>query len=141
MKSGSPLLLIVDMQWDFIASRNADVQKAIINEIHHFIDNCYPIIVLEYMGWGPTQYKIVSAIGRYEKAFYLTKEDDDGSREVCETIKRNGLKVSRFLICGVNTCACVHETAEGLFKLMRQIPIEKLEKGCNCNCSLCRKER
>lgn len=109
-------LVIVDMQPRFEAANCANTTENIIKLVKAAKKNRWRLSVLEYHGFGPTNENIVNAVGRYRKAKYITKFDDDGSSELAEAWRIKG-PVEDFLVCGVNYTACVARTALGINRL------------------------
>jgi hypothetical protein len=70
-------------------------------------------IILEYVNHSQTMACIRRAALHYKHKRYVEKWHDDGSNEVMRVIRIKNWP-QRFLVCGVNTNACVRQTALGL---------------------------
>lgn len=108
-------LVIVDMQPRFEAANCDNTAENIIRLVKVARKRKWRISVLEYSFQGPTREDIKKAVGKYRKAKYIMKSNDDGSEELAEAWRiKDGEK---FLICGVNYTACVARTAIGVQRL------------------------
>ena len=106
----SPVLCIVDVQPHFGAARN--VVDEVVRQIGIFRKIESPIAVVEYKSAGETYHPVLSALEGYNKTYRITKDQDDGSEEVALALR--GVLSKRIVMCGVNTCFCVSDTAYGL---------------------------
>jgi nicotinamidase-related amidase len=123
-------LVVVDMQDEFVASRNKRVQEACKKAIKRAIRNKSPIVFLEYVGYGPTLPSLTKLTRNYPKVFHASKNDWDGSRESLKALTRNKIEHSKFKICGVYTDCCVAATANGLIDKCPAFKVEVLSKAC-----------
>lgn len=122
------ILLIVDMQTGFSSSRNPTVIRGCQQLILNAKKTKCKIIVLEYKDFGITLDSIKKSLGNY-RTKYITKKDDDGSKEVYTYIKKNKWVVNKITVCGVCLTACVKETSEGLAELGYSISV--IKKACD----------
>jgi nicotinamidase-related amidase len=127
-------LAVVDMQHDFVASRKPGLAGKIAKLVKKAMQDDAVVILLEYVGYGPTKPTIKKALGNYKKGYVVCKEDDDGSNEIAKVLKHRenkcfGTPSSYVRLCGVNLGACVEATAGGLSE--RDIPVTLIEDACN----------
>lgn len=127
-----PALVIIDMQpQEFESARDRKTTEAILCYVEESIKREEPIIIVEYVGCGPTADSIIDAVSDYDEAYFVTKHGADGAGELRDTIFAKNLKVSEFLICGVNLSCCIRETVEGLYdRICSNITI--LKDACYC---------
>jgi len=109
-------LVIVDMQPTvFVAAQKEDVIDGCRRAIKKAIENKNPIIFLEfYGGRGPTATELTSLTDGYDRAFFLSKSEQDGSPQVTKLMRQKKLPKKKIKVCGVNTSACVLSTVKGL---------------------------
>lgn len=123
-------LIVVDMQDDFKFSRDPAVIKACQREISFAMSRKYGIIFLEFEHAGPTRPEIKSLVQGYDKAYFATKPDNDGSVEAISLIKQHKLYHNTRVV-GVNTSYCVYETVVGLTNYRGTITV--VADACNCH--------
>lgn len=123
-------LVIVDMQDNFATSGCERTINGCKREINRSIKKKEPIILLEHTvrNYGRTLYDLRTMVHKYDKAFFVEKLLDDGSKEVIETCKEKELPF-KFRICGVNARYCVRETVCGLGV---QYPVSVVCDAINC---------
>jgi len=126
-------LVIIDMQ-DFYLEEGSIVgskdsleisilKSNIVSLIQKFMDNNYPIILVEYGGSGRTNKYILDAISGYDNCYNATKYKCDGSAEIIEII--NTLNLPKNInVCGVYSDQCVKDSVIGLLKKDSSIEIE-----------------
>lgn len=122
-------LVVVDMQDAFSASRESSVLKACQREIMAAIRQKYAIIFLEFEHSGSTHSELTDLVKNYDKAYFKTKPDNDGSYEVNEVVKQRNL-CHNVRVVGVNTSYCVYDTVEGLRNYPGKITV--VADACNC---------
>jgi nicotinamidase-related amidase len=105
-------LVIVDVQWKFVASRHPLLLDGVLREIRRAKAQNYPIINLVFKGYGPTIEVVQRALDRTDHVNYV-KYMDDGSNCVHNYLMSHNLK-GKIRFAGVNTCGCVLATAQGL---------------------------
>jgi nicotinamidase-related amidase len=123
-------LIVVDVQPNFpaaetvIAAVQTQVRKAMREGLH--------IVFLEYEGdwYSPTFSEITDLAEKYEYKQVVYKTWDDGSEEVADALWGEwGLRAGTPLrVCGVNTGACVADTAQGLAK--KGFDVTVIQKAC-----------
>jgi hypothetical protein len=126
-------LCIIDMQPKYEASKQ--VINQVCREVRRAKKNGDGIVVLEYLYGGEdptsaqfrTYKKIMKTIGDYKNAYVEYKCDDDGSREVVNTIRGAKFPSGVIRVCGVNRYACVISTVEGLVEMMPDSFIEVID--------------
>lgn len=106
-------LVIIDMQPMFTASKNKKLISNICREIQLSKRNNWPIILVRYSGCGKITSTISKALKNYQNIKCVTKDADNGSKEVIRTLKKV-TKSKNLRLVGVNTNACVAQTAAGL---------------------------
>ena len=110
-------LVIIDMQGGFKAAKSRPLIRSIIEQIRLSRSLNWPIVVVQYCGFGKTLYALRRELDGYDKVRYIIKHTDDGSHEVNGVIGEL-TKSRNFRICGVNTDQCVYFTTRGL-KILR----------------------
>lgn len=141
MKESGPILLVIDMQPKFRASNNLRCLNNCAREIRKAIRNGNRIIFVEYNGEGTTHAPLIQLVKKVDDYGYLLsyypkyslvgKTDDDGSQEIINhlrSMKRYG--PYSFIVCGVNTDACVRKTVHGL-AARRGVTITVVKDACN----------
>lgn len=128
----SRTLLIIDMQTGFRSARNEGLQERIAHEVRLAKRRRAPILVVEYIGFGPTYAPIKHAIGTYRRIATAQKNQDDGSGEIYMLAKRKGFDLGKWRVCGINIAYCVNKTVRGLRELVPDVDIEIKESACNC---------
>jgi len=95
------------------------------------------VVVLEYLSQEPLRYygntyEDLIAAARGQAHFAMrAKADPDGSARVADALTSMAIVSERFVVCGVNTHACVEATATGL---SRRYPASRIEVAANaCN--------
>lgn len=124
-------LVVVDMQFSFSASRNPKTIRNCEKQILQAMKNKCPIIFLEFKDYGPTLPELATLVESYNKAYFLTKSENDGSEEVLELLKKKRLPRRTFKVCGVNTDFCVLETVSGLLCRFKRSNIAVIKSACN----------
>jgi nicotinamidase-related amidase len=125
-------LVVIDMQHRFRASRSNITRKHCLKEIKRAIRYKAHILYVEYEDCGSTIPSLLNASDGYDRAYTVSKSDNDGSREILSTIKRHNLPSKNFRICGVNTDACVLGTVRGLNRLTpKGTQLIVVENACN----------
>jgi len=128
----SYILVVVDMQPDFSASKDRTTVSNISRQIARARSFNQPIILVEYGGFGETIPKIKQLLDDYGNMLYvLEKSSDDGSYEIEMCLIDAWIETEKFLVCGVNTEACVRATAEGLSKRFSDSKVMVLGSACN----------
>ena len=126
-----PTLIIIDMQYDFESALDEDTIGAVLNSIEDAIKREFPIIIVEYHDCGHTLDCIIDAVGDYNKTYFVEKRKDDGGGEINDTVFAQNLKVSEYLVCGVNLSFCVKETVDTLiWEYDRKVSI--IKNACFC---------
>lgn len=112
------ILAIIDMQPGengFDAANNLGLQLSIIEVIQKYRRHNWPIIKVEYDGFSQTAHRIRRALAGYDQVCKVVKSTDDGSCEIDDAIGENKwYRHSKIELVGVNTNACVRDTAFGL---------------------------
>ena len=124
-------LLIIDMQSEFKAANDTTVVANVILEIKKAKQNNQHIFVVEYWEEGDTHKSILKELKDYQNTHFVTKYEDDGSDKIKNYLFQNNIDIKHFMVCGVNTCACVASTVKGLIENYNKI-CTVIEKACNC---------
>jgi nicotinamidase-related amidase len=127
------VLTIIDMQPRFPSSQNSDTIAGVLRLIAKAIELNWPVILVEFYAHGPTDKRITEALRDYPLCVREFKLNEDGSEEIWEACVEHELPGSRFVICGVNTHACVKDTVIGMARLMPDSAIEVVQDACNCD--------
>ncbi len=127
------VLVIIDMQARFKSSQNSATIAGVLRLIAYAIARHCPVIVIEFYAHGPTDERIMNMLRNYDRCIVEFKFTEDGSEELWEACVEHELPGSRFVVCGVNTHACVKETVNGMARLMPDSAIEVVKDACNCD--------
>lgn len=127
------VLTIIDMQPRFPSSQNSDTIAGVLRLIAKAIERNWPVILVEFYAHGATDERITDALNGYAGLVREFKYNEDGSEEIWEACVEHELPGSRFVICGVNTHACVKDTVIGMARLMPDTAIEIIQDACNCD--------
>lgn len=130
-------LVVVDMQHYFPSARKYRVRKNCIREVNNAISSKAGIIILEYQNCGRTLPSITEPLKDYVDHEIKVKPWDNGATQVSEVLNsRNFSKNIRMV--GVNTGACVYQTALGLTFNVSSIKI--ISDACNASSDYCHKD-
>jgi len=130
-------LVIVDMQPDLSASRPDWLRQAVLKLIERARADNMAVVALEYLSYVPlrfygTTYDELVECARTLPYFAMrAKAEADGSRRVAEALSAMNIHSERFIVCGINTHACVQATATGLTKLFPDSRIVVQANACN----------
>ena len=125
-------LVIIDMQPSFEACN--DAAEAVAKEVHRARERRTGIIVVEYYSCGPTHRLIQQAIRGYDRQAWVTKDDDNGGREVVAAAREHKFWNKSWRFCGVNTCYCVSETVKSVIRTYPMARFEYAVDAMNCTC-------
>lgn len=123
-------LVIIDMQHTFDASRKTTVRRNVMKLVNKFIRSRRWVIVVEYAGCGSTYDTIINKLSGYSKSIIVTKMNNDGSKEVLAACLDNKIRPDTFILCGVYTTMCVHDTAVGLSERGKNVLVRI--DACSC---------
>lgn len=124
------MLVVIDMQSNFDASKNKVTQRNICREIISARKKNEPVVVMEFSGCDPTL-PIIKKRAQTAKAVFLKKNRDDGSAEIVSWAKRMNVPLWKIRVCGVNTAACVAATVRGLSSKLPSSEIVVVADACN----------
>jgi nicotinamidase-related amidase len=125
-------LVVIDMQPYFPATKKA--LRPVISEVKRAMKHEVPILLVElhngYDDFGITHGSITRAVEGYPYVQLVHKAYNDGSVEVKKALDEQwGLgKETALEVCGVNTGACVADTAQGLAK--KGFDVTVIQKAC-----------
>lgn len=112
------ILVIVDMQTKFPAAKHRGTIDGCKKEITAAIAGNIPIFILELKSdndFGPTLPELTDMLKGYENAHIVIKQQNDGSYVLRKKFHDMELQPEfQFIVCGINTEACVYETIDGL---------------------------
>lgn len=128
------VLLLIDLQTEFYATRKLSVVKIVNIEIKKAKKKNIPIICLTYSGYGQVIDSIKCNLDGYHKLHNVVKYDCCGGDEVNEQFQKIGFTGGDIFVCGVNTNECVKETVESLRELNSNYIINIIANGCNTYC-------
>ncbi len=123
-------LVVVDMQpTGFTAAGEPNVINGCRKAVEKAVKNNNPVIFLEFYGgdrW-PTASQLTDVTDGYNRAYFLSKDEQDGSPQVADLMNRKRLPKKKIKVCGVNTTACVLSTVQGLRQRMKDSSLVLLE--------------
>lgn len=134
------VLVIVDMQppasdeRGFCTANCEQTVQAIIFQINVARVYFWPIIILEYAGYAPTDRRIMQSLEGYPYFVVKEKSDDAGHKEAIEAmteLPREDAEIDTWRFVGVNTYSCVLDTAVGCAEVMPNKKMEIYTPGCN----------
>lgn len=112
-------LVVIDMQEEFLEFmgnwRDEYVEQVAL-QVKRARRAERPIILIRYVGCGPTVKEISSLVSDYELCAVRSKDQNSGSKEVVEALRELEVDTKWLSVCGVNMSHCVQETIEGLTK-------------------------
>jgi nicotinamidase-related amidase len=131
------VLVIIDMQPFFYASRGKKVLDENIKQIEDAISKDHNIIVLEYCDFGKTHIRIKKALRGYKQVEYITKYNCSGSKPLVKYFKTQKIWPKEVKFMGVNTGACVKETVlnfhHHIKRNNKKTKIKVIRNGCRCD--------
>jgi nicotinamidase-related amidase len=130
-------LVVVDMQPLLPAANHLWLRQAILGLIEKAKAQNMAIVMLEYLSetplcyYGETYEELVAAARGAQHFAMRAKADLDGSARVAVALQSMDLVSRHFVVCGINTHACVEATAVGLTKLFPDAIVEVAADACN----------
>lgn len=102
-----------------VLKKDSDIIQKCKRELIKAINDDAQIIFLEFCKHGPTIQELTSLLKEYKytKYTFVSKEHDDGSKDLLNVILKNNLPPS-IKVCGVNTDCCVYDTVSGYLHAM-----------------------
>jgi len=127
-------LLVIDMQYEFLAARKRQVLHAARHMIAKAVQDRAHVVLVEYSGCGrtsPTLTRVLDTPNCNVPWHILKKYTQDGSDLVVRYLR--GLKLPRkqLRVVGVNTDQCVLSTVVGLSEKLPRSKIEIISEACN----------
>lgn len=119
------------MQPDFPSSLDTFVIEGVLNQIRLAKRRKAGIVIIEYIGSGKTGNRILKSLTTYQHVICVKKSTNDGSRSIVNAISKHNFSKQCIRLCGVNTGACVFQTAIGLSNKFPKTIIEFVENACN----------
>jgi len=125
--------IIVDMQPMFPASDSPSVQKACIREINKAMRDSAPIVFVEFDSHGHTLENLTDVVhkAKYTKVWFVIKDQDDGSKEITELLRKNHCPTNQLRVMGINSDYCVRATVEGFHRELPNARIQVIGDACN----------
>ena len=127
------ILVIVDMQSQgFPLARSA--MRGVKQEVANAMARNWHIIVVEYdlECAGETDSDLLALLSGYAKLHTVKKAKEDGSQELVEYCRLNGLATNLFRVVGVMTDVCVAQTTSGLVGRLSDASLEVVKSACAC---------
>ncbi|UCG02551.1 MAG: isochorismatase family protein [Candidatus Heimdallarchaeota archaeon] len=129
-------LVIVDMQNDFFDEAITLIDNPMYNCNHnveyiipviqglvaHAIKLHWPIIFVEYTGFGKTMEEIYELTESYRKQQTIPKNEPNGAPAILNTVQNKNWPLN-IIVCGLYGNVCVSETVAGLLYLTNEITI------------------
>ncbi len=128
------VLVVIDMQPGFEATRHNGVLDAVVAEVEQARSQGRPVIIVEYGGYGLTYDSIMRVLTDplpYEHFVVLRKTRWSGADIALDYCLKQGWDTSKYRVCGVNTFECVAETAEEFTVLSPDSLVEVVKEACN----------
>lgn len=123
------VLVVVDMQPGYRHSMLPGVIEAVELLIREAVKADSLVVFLEFCD-QPTLPRLMNQVQRYDQFVVEQKFQCDGSDKVIAACKRGLYDTSAFVVCGVQTNACVRDTACWLGALMPFSEIEVVREAC-----------
>lgn len=118
------------MQRQFRASADLQTKQAVINLAKMAASRKWPIILVEMDGASET-YPEIFAEASKTKHVVVAKSGNNGSEPIFDVCDRFHIGSERFVVCGVNTDACVLSTVRGLIRANHQTDVFVVKDACN----------
>lgn len=135
------VLVVIDMQPCFEASKSQKVIEENIKQIRKAKSNNQHIIVIEYSDLILTHIKIKKELKNYDKVKYIKKRYDSGSAQLVKYFKKQEFWPNEINFMGVNTDACVYSTVNNfnkhILKNNKKTKIKVIREGCRCSFISC----
>jgi nicotinamidase-related amidase len=123
------VLVVVDMQPGYAGSMTPGVIEAVELLIREAVEADSLVVFLEFAD-DPTLPCLLRHVYRYDQFVIEPKFGCDGSEEVLAACARGLYDTSAFVICGVETHACVRDTARELAAKMPGSTVEVVKEAC-----------
>lgn len=124
------ILIVVDMQENFRASKDPRTIKACLKQIRIAKENLNPILFVEYRGAKRTMDVLLNEVKNYAYFASITKYMDGGADKIVDYFDRCRINPKKLIICGVNTNYCVKDTVVGLAHY-EKFEITVIKDACN----------
>lgn len=127
------VLIINDMQPGFAAAKDIITIFAVCQQIEMAMALNLKIIVVEYDAHelGGTLPAIMRLLRDYKRFALASKSEDDGSVAILKALHDTSGHTQDFILCGVNSDACILDTVNGLVQWMPQCRILIPQDACN----------
>jgi hypothetical protein len=122
-------LICIDMQGFFQTSHM--IEKECNQALREAIKDRASILMVEYADCGRSLRSIRKTLDGYRKAFTVLKSDDDGANALFTAIEHYRTPSNKIKFIGVNTDACVYETANSLKEYFPDSKFEIIANACN----------
>lgn len=127
------VLIVNDMQPGFEAARDIITIFAVSKQIEMAMALNLSIILVEYDAheMGATLPQITRLLEGYERFSVVSKSQDDGAAAILKTLCSKAIETQYFILCGVNSDACILDTVQGLVQWLPQCRILLPQDACN----------
>lgn len=126
------ILVVVDMQGQFLKGINSQAKQVVIANIVKLIERAnrykWPVVLVEFLSYGATIPEIKNVCERH---WTVVKDEQDGSQPVQFIVERQKLIADRFRVCGLYAGQCVLQTANGLAKRFPNQQVRVLREACD----------
>jgi nicotinamidase-related amidase len=123
------VLVVVDMQPGYGNSMTPEMLESVEMLVAEARAADSLIVFLEFCD-EPTLPRLLRLVRRYDQYVQEEKFGCDGSDEVIAACERGLYDTSAFVICGVETHACVRDTARELAAKMPRSQVEVVMEAC-----------
>lgn len=125
-------LIVIDMQPYFHETAKVALKET-LHQIKLAMRRNDPILIVEYTGCGESYPEINKLVKGYDKVAYVKKWRDGGGAEVYEAAHKNGFKLKKARVVGVNRSYCVYSTVKGMMANFGKIVIEVVKSATWCS--------
>lgn len=126
-----PVVVVIDLQPHFAASCDKRLLANAERELRRARENNWPVMVVEYAGYGKTHDCLRNVLKGYKPKKVVTKSMDDGSNDIIGHCDQLEWPKEHFIVFGVNANACVRQTVDGLSGKLPLAKIEVIKDACN----------
>lgn len=133
------VLIVNDMQPGFEAAKDSLTIYAVRKQVKAAMALNLRIVLVEYDAheMGHTLPEIMQLVEGYKHLLVASKSicrslsKDDGSLAILKAIYASGIMTEDFILCGVNSDACIKDTVNGLVQWLPQCRILLPQDACN----------
>ncbi|MBK7747647.1 MAG: Isochorismatase family protein [Cyanobacteriota bacterium erpe_2018_sw_39hr_WHONDRS-SW48-000098_B_bin.30] len=127
------VLIVNDMQPGFEAARDIITIFAVSKQIEMAMALNLTIILVEYDAHelGATLPQITRMLEGYEHLSVVSKSQDNGAAAILKVLCSKAIETQDFILCGVNSDACILDTVKGLVQWLPHCRILLPQDACN----------